>query len=246
MEKLRSKPYPRMTPSSCLEIVIEGRKLAKSVSKETLAGIGRADAGSTNSGAFSRKLASLDQYGLITYDKDTVTFTETTDEIALPTDEEKKQEALVKIFLAPPTFYELYEGLSKELPISLNLLRNKAQRELGISSAGVTRFLNNFIEAGELAGMLKYATEDKDAIKLISKKHDSIREEPPQVPTSKNIDIETAEIKKEQKIFQEIIFPITEGHAEIKIKGKLSSKDKEGIIAIVNVLKITETSNMEE
>lgn len=241
----KSRSYPRLTLSSAIDIVTEARKLGKIISKETLAGIGRADVkGSVKSGAFTRKLAALDQFGLVKVEKEGIKFTAVAEEIIYPTDNTKNRQSIIQAFLTPTTFFELYNSLSHNVPIGLNLIKNKAQKDLGITSAGISNFVSVFVESGELAGLVQYTSEDKNTIQLndnqdINNDVELIEQEKPLdktsiVPNKTFNDIQTASLT------------FKNGRATIQVEGKLSESDMRRLKAQIDVFAIDDGTNMEE
>lgn len=153
--------YPGLSLESAVGVVSEARKVGKSVSKGTIAEIGRSDAkGSTKSGAFMTKLAALVHYGLAEVNDSEVAFTPLADEIVLPKGDEEKRTAISRAFLSPQPFKELYEKLERNVPISRDLLGNVAVRDIGVSSPGRDTFLKNFINSGVYASVLSLNSED--------------------------------------------------------------------------------------
>jgi hypothetical protein len=240
MANNKSRSYPKLTLSAAIDVVSEASKLGKIISKETLAGIGRKDVkGSTKSGAFMRKISALDQYGLIIVSKEGIRFTDIAKEIVFPTDEIKKIESIVQAFLTPTTFFELYNSLSKNIPIGVHLIKNKAQRDLGITSAGVNSFINGFIESGELAGLIKYTSEDRTAIQIIEIVNEREENQQNKGETDNN---ESKSAMNNNSILktQSATLIFNEGKATIEIEGNMTDVDVKRLKAQIDVFALRE------
>ena len=165
VKKLRR--YPGLTLESAIKIVEEARSGGKSISKGSLATIGRSDAkGSTMSGAFRTKIAALSHFGLIEVEGPNIKFTQVADNIVYPVNEQEKKAALCKSFLSPQVFKELYEKLEHNVSIPNDLIGNLAVRDLGVSPSGKDTFLKNFVRSGKYVGLLEY-DEGSQKVKII-------------------------------------------------------------------------------
>jgi hypothetical protein len=142
-----------------------------------------------------------------------------------------------------------YYELQTQNLLGLNLIKNKAQKDLGITSAGINNFVSVFTESGELAGLIKYTTEDKNTIQLndnqdINNEVELIEQEKPLdksaiLPQTKFLNASTSDIQTASLTFKN-------GRATIQVEGKLSESDMRRLKAQIDVFAIDEETNMEE
>lgn len=252
MSKEKSKNYPGLTLESAISIVTAARALGKSIAKSTLSAIGRADAkGSIKSGAFLRKLAALSQYGFIEIEGDNIKFTDTAEAIIYPTGnnaQKDKEKSIIKAFLTPSTFYDLYNQLEKNLPISIHLIRNKSIREIGITPNGVNNFIRSFIDSGIFAKLIEYSSDSKQEIRLLDQESYEHTESASLTPitaskneNSKNqnpFDVFETYFGKSQKIeeqTQTATLLLSNGKATIQVPKNITEKDKHRLKAQIDV-----------
>ncbi len=247
---MRSRSYPALSLQSALTVIQEARPLGRTIAKTTLSTIGRSDAkGSVISGAFIRKISALTQFGLIQTEGNNINFTDTAEAILYFKDEGEKKQNLIKAFLSPSAFYDLYNDLSKNIPINTNHIRNKAIREIGIAEAAVNSFITNFIQSGVFANLIKYDSEDKQTITLI----DPTNEEPREEKTI--VDEQNKEKIKEYNVFESFFgtqkeaireelqtatLILSGGKATVQVPKTMTEKDKARLKAQIDVFLTSE------
>lgn len=257
MSREKSKNYPGLTLESAVSIVTAARALGKTIAKSTLATIGRADAkGSVKSGAFLRKLAALSQYGFIEIDGNNIKFTDNAEAIIYPTGnnaEKDKQKGIIKSFLTPPTFYDLYNQLEKNLPISIHLIRNKAIREIGISPTGANNFIRSFIDSGIFAKLIEYSSDTKQEIKLLDQTSYEFTKSTDITPVNiekiendnnqNSVNIFETYFGKPKRSIEQIqtaTLVLSNGNATIQVPHSITEKDKMRLKAQIDVFIVEE------
>ena len=246
----KSRQYPVLTLKNAIEIIGQARNLGKTINKATLSTIGsRADSkGSIKSGAFVRKLAAIKNYGLIKIDGENINFTETAEGIIHFQNPDEQKANTIKAFLTPHTFYSLFTELEKNVPLNVNLIRNKAIREIGISSAGSLSFMNCFISSGIFAGLIEYASDDKQIIRLLNPTEtEKVEVTKPESKINTNINtrddfsllnpfFEKPKDQSNQKIeYQTATLILSLGKATIQVPPTISEQDKTRLKAQIDV-----------
>jgi hypothetical protein len=156
----RGKGFPRLSLSGAIKIIVTASKFGKTWPKEQFAGFGsQSGAGSAKSGAFTIRVASLRDYGLITSTKDAVSITDLGVKISKPVTDLERENAIRQAFLSVTPFKNLYEGLEHEVELPLDQVKQYAVFTLGVSRESMDKFIGVFIDSGRFVGLVSYSKE---------------------------------------------------------------------------------------
>src|SRR5207302_517705 len=161
--------------------------------------------------------------------------------------EQEKEKAIIKAFLTPLTFYDLYNQLEKNLPISIHLIRNKAIRGIGITPTGINNFIKSFIGSGIFAKLIEYSSDSKQEIRLLDQTSfnstESTTLKPIAIQKKENNNQETFEVfdtffgksKKIDEQTQTATLLLSNGKATIQVPKNITEKDKQRLKAQIDV-----------
>jgi uncharacterized membrane protein len=174
----RGKGFPRLSLSGAVQIMDAASKFGRTWKKEQFATFGvRGGAASVNSGAFTSRLSSLKDYGLIISDKDNVSITDLALSITKPVTTNEREVAIRKAFLSVATFSDLYASFEGGVALSKDKVAEHAVYNLGISRDSKDRFVNNFIDSGEYINLVSF-NKDDGTITLVKTETDIAEGEP--------------------------------------------------------------------
>lgn len=239
---MTKRNYPYIALDDAVAIISKARKGGRIITKEFLASVGasRIDAkSSTKSGAFTRKIGALNQYGFITADSPgKIKLSDRAEKIVYTTSEDEKIQNLRDAFNEVETFKELYQRIT-DSDYDRQLLRNLSIREIGISEQGADKFLNNFIESAISAKLLDYANETKTKVSKQSTSADLTDQQ------AENMAVDESQLNgggnKLQASHRTIEFPTKSGQIKITFPNTLDIQEKEIIKSLIDMIPSLET-----
>lgn len=190
----RGSGFPKLLLSSAVSIIENVSKFGRQWTRQTFANYGtRKGKGSVKSGAFTIRLASLKDYGLIEITDELISRTKLADKIVNPISEKEKKEAIKEAFLNANLFKQLMDTITEGEELSKEEIAAFAVNQMGVSRSSKDKFISSFIQSGKYAGKV-IETEDGN-IKLVyssNKPHNTIQ-------SQGNIDEPLATSPKAQK-----------------------------------------------
>jgi hypothetical protein len=161
----RGKGFPRLSLASAIKVVDVASKFGKTWPKEQFAGFGsQSGASSAKSGAFAARVASLKDYGLIVADKDSVSLTDLSIQIAKPVTEQERIKAIEQAFMNVEVFKNLFDSLESGEALSIDQVAQYAVFSLGVSRESKDKFLSVFIDSGRFVKLVEYNKEQSTII----------------------------------------------------------------------------------
>lgn len=152
----RGRSFPVLFLSGAVDVMIQASKFGKQWSKESFASYGtKKGKSSVISGAFRNRLASLNEYGLIKYEKDLIVRTELADRIVNPINQDERNQALKEAFLKPTIFKSIIDEVKHGEELERDKIIRKAITDYKISRNSKDRFIASFVESGKYAGLIK-------------------------------------------------------------------------------------------
>ncbi|WP_319435434.1 hypothetical protein [Mycobacterium sp. RTGN5] len=184
--KKRGVAFPQLSLQPAVEaIVAMGQHGADHSQDAAAAYLGHS---TTNSGAYRNKLAALRDWGLIKRgDADRVILSDLAKDLVLAApDHALERSLLLAAFDSCRVFEQLYEDSAKDLPQDLGRFRTAVVMRHGVATDQADRFLTNFIDSAEFAGLAKF---DGNQVILLPRNRATAPEAPPPSKPSASADI---------------------------------------------------------
>jgi uncharacterized protein YejL (UPF0352 family) len=161
--KSRGKGFPVMPLDEAVAATKKAGSYGRDHSVDDYAGfLGHS---TSNSGPFKRKMAALNDWGLINREGERVGLTDLAMRIAHPPSADDEHEAIRTAFLQEPMFAAVYEEASKGTDLSLAFLGGRAVNAFGVAPASKDNFAKSFARSVQAA---RLGTFEGDTIRLLT------------------------------------------------------------------------------
>ena len=154
----RGSGYPFINLEEAINIVKKARVFGKNLTDTQLAG-----EGSSKSGPFKQKKASLRYFNLISGREEDTHVTDLAEKIIYPKFGEEES-AIQESFLSPSIYKSIYQNIQKQQNVNVEMLGNMIIRDYGVNAKFKSKFLRDFIKSGIFAKIIKYTDQSKNEI----------------------------------------------------------------------------------
>ena len=232
----KSRRYPSIELSYAIDVVKEAAKFGTKITDTQIAG-----GGSTKSGAFVKKKASLGYYGLIEGRGDNYEITSLSKSILYPKSDEEKKIAIQQAFTSATVFDEVYSIVAKNEEIDLDFFGNMIVREFGIKATAKEKFLNTFIKSGKYAGLIEQVSDKTILVRNLYENTDRDEEEgQEEIPDNETLTLPKKERNNSFEFEgfnqQQAKINLSKGIGVISVPENLSKEDVKKLKAQIDIL----------
>jgi len=161
----RSREHPKVPAGECVELAAKVREYGGRMGVEDYAK--ELGYSSHTSGGVIAKISSPRYFGFLTRDKNELRATDLLERVLVPLDEAELREAKLQAVDNVEIYKELIEAIGRTGVKKYEVVKNLAQRKLGIEAGAADEFVRTFVESMEWAGLGR--SVDDNSFELLDK-----------------------------------------------------------------------------